>query len=209
MMNNTKVFFAVEGSEDLIGVGTRWVRYYPVKNNQSSGSEYKEIKDDVYTFYATASQIVTVNDDGTNTTLPGGLSKGRYKVTIDSAAATVTDENGNVVAKYLRYAGTSVFSGVYSGWLWATYEGVCDIPEEQKDAFKASDDSNCQVKITVNTKTGETLVYRTYQYSERRSYITVNGEGDFFILRSFVDKLIDTAHLVFDNVYVEADSKYN
>lgn len=209
MLNDTKVFFAVEGSDDIIGVGTRWVRRYPVKNDQTSGDNYTEIKDDVYTFNATAVQVITVNGDGTNTTLPGGLKKGKYTVTVNSDMAIVTDESGKEVARYLRYAGTSVFSGVYSGWLWATYEGICEIPEEQKDAFKASDDSSCQAKITVHTKTGETLVYRTYQYSERRSYITVNGEGDFFILRSFVDKLIDTAHLVFDNVYVDADSKYN
>lgn len=208
MTNDIKVFFQTNGN-DLIGVGTRWVRYYPVDNKGSTASEYKEIHDEVYTFKATLASLVTVNNDGSTTAIPGGLPEGNYTVTVDSSAATVTDESGKVVMKYLRYAGTSVFSGVYSGLAWSTYEGVCDIPEEQKKAFREGDDSNCQVKITVNTKTGETLVFRTYQYSERRSYITVNGKGDFFILRSFIDKIIDTSRIVFDNVYVDPDSKYN
>ena len=209
MTNDTKVFFQVEGSEDLVGVGTRWIRYYPIKNGNTTSTEYKEIKDEKYTFTATASQVVTVEKDGKRVTLPGGLSKGKYTVTIDGSSATVTDENGNLVRKYLRYAGTSVLSAVYDGWLWATYEGICEIPEEQKKAFRESDDSLCQVKVTIKTKTGENLVFRTYPYTERRSYITVNGKGEFFMLRSFVDKVIDSAHLVFDNIYVEADKKYN
>lgn len=209
MTNDIKVFFAIEGSEDLIGVGTRWIRRYPVKNGESMGSEYTQIKDEVYTFKATAAQMVTVGEDGKTVTLPYGLAEGNYTVTIDQNAATVTDESGKVVAKYLRYAGTSVFSGVYSGWLWATYEGVCELPEEQMEAFRKNEDEGCQVKITIKTKTGETLVYRSYQYSERRSYVTVNGKGDFFMLRSFIDKVIDTSKLVFDNVYVDPDSKYN
>ena len=147
--------------------------------------------------------------NGKTVTLPYGLAEGNYTVTIDQNAATVTDESGKVVAKYLRYAGTSVFSGVYSGWLWATYEGVCELPEEQMEAFRKNEDEGCQVKITIKTKTGETLVYRSYQYSERRSYVTVNGKGDVFMLRSFIDKVIDTSKLVFDNVYVDPDSKYN
>ena len=205
MTNNIKVFFGIEGSDDLIGLGTRWIRYYSVENGTS---EYREIKDDTYTFKASFAQVVTVDESGNRVPLEGSM-EGSYNVTIDANGATVTDADGNIVRKYLRYAGTSVFSGVYSGWLWATYEGVCDIPEEQKEAFRMSDDSTCQVKITVKTNTGEELVYRTYPYSERRSYITVNGKGDFFILRSFVDKVIDTSHLVFDNVYVDPDSKYN
>lgn len=209
MTNDIKVFFSIEGSEDLIGVGTRWIRRYLIKNNQSTDEEYREIKDETYTFTATASQVVTVGADGKTTTIPGGLSRGRYTVTIDENMATVKDESGKLVARYLRYAGTSVLSAVYDGWLWATYEGLCEIPEEQKEAFRNSDDSACQVKITVNTKTGDHLVYRTYPYSERRSYVTVNGEGDFFMLRSFVDKVIDASKIVFDNIYVDPDSKYN
>ena len=64
------------------------------------------------------------------------------------------------------------------------------------------------MKLTIDIKSGDTYTYRTYQYSERRAYITANGEGDFFVLRSFVDKIINTSKVIFDGTNVVPTDKY-
>jgi len=52
------------------------------------------------------------------------------------------------------------------------------------------------------------LVIRFYQYSERRSFMTINGEGEFYVLSSFVEKLMADADRVLNQELIEASSKY-
>ena len=125
----------------------------------------------------------------------------------------VTDDKGNVT-KYHRYAGTSIFSSLYSTFMYATYEGICEISDAEKEAFIASGSSD--VKVTFTTKVspdengkGIEYVYDTYQYSERRSYITLNGKGDFFVMRTFIDKIVDSSKQLFNNVRVDSADRYN
>ena len=173
---------------------------------QSGG--YREIKDDPYTFNAKMVRLILPTSDGGNTVITDGtLGEGSFTVTVTSDMVVVTDEAGNET-RYLRYSGTTPFSNLYSTFLWASYEGYCDIPDEQKEEFKASDDHSCQMKLTIDVKTGDTYTFRTYKYSERRAFITANGEGDFFVLRSFVDKIINTSKVIFDGVNVDPTDKY-
>jgi hypothetical protein len=137
----------------------------------------------------------------------GTLGAGKFTVTITEDMVKVVDDKGNET-RYLRYSGTSPVSSFYSSLLWASYEGFCDIPDEQKEAFKNSDDSTCQMKLTLDTKVGAQYIFRTYQYSERRAYITANGEGDFFVMRSFIDKIINTSKVVFEGTNVDPTDKY-
>ena len=206
--NDYRVFFDV-GDGDLIGVGRRWIRYYDMDDpatTQSGG--YREIKDDPYTFNAKMVRLILPTSDGGNTVITDGtLGEGSFTVTVTSDMVVVTDEAGNET-RYLRYSGTTPFSNLYSTFLWASYEGYCDIPDEQKEEFKASDDHSCQMKLTIDVKTGDTYTFRTYKYSERRAFITANGEGDFFVLRSFVDKIINTSKVIFDGVNVDPTDKY-
>jgi hypothetical protein len=64
------------------------------------------------------------------------------------------------------------------------------------------------MKLTIDLINGDNYTYRTYKYSERRAYITANGEGDFFVLRSFIDKIVNTSKAVFDGINVEPTDKY-
>ena len=172
------------------------------KEVQNGG--YKEIKDPTYTFEATS---VTIYDSTGAGVEEGTLGNGKYTVTVTSDLVLVKDENGNET-RYLRYTGTQPFSSFYSSLLWASYEGFCDISEEEKKAYRESDDSECQMKLTIDTKVGMQFVYRTYQYSERRAYITSNGEGDFFVMRSFIDKIVNSTKTIFDGTNIDPKDKY-
>lgn len=203
--NDYKVFFDV-GKGDLIGIGKSWIRYYDVKSDGTADG-YREIKDSTYTFEASSVRLILPVGDSNTVVADGTLGEGKYIVTVDASSVLVKDGNGNET-RYWRYTGTTPFSSFYSSLLWASYEGFCDIPEEQKEAFRKSDDSECQVKITIDTKIGRQYVFRTYQYSERRAYITSNGEGDFFVLRSFIDKIINTSKIIFDGTNIDPKGKY-
>ena len=203
-----RVFFDI-GNGDLLGVSRNWVRYYDMSDPATTESgAFIEIKDATYSFNATKVRLILPLEDGGNKALKdGSLGEGNFSVTITKDTVTVTDETGKET-KYLRYSGTTPFSSLYSSFLWASYEGYCDIPEEQKEAFRESDDSTCQMKLTIDLLNGDNYTYRTYKYSERRAYITANGEGDFFVLRSFIDKIVNTSKAVFDGINVEPTDKY-
>lgn len=125
------------------------------------------------------------------------------------------------------------FKQFYGAMLYASFEGMAELTEEEKNALKALDDfsSNdpnnpCQLKITFNAVDfyGDRydVVFRFYQYTERKSYITIekleyeNGEvssstkgyGNFCVLRPFVDKMIEDAWRVVNAQEVTAVTKY-
>ena len=124
------------------------------------------------------------------------------------------------------------FQQFYKALLYGSLEGMTELDETEKaalgalDDFSGSDSNNpCQLKITViacDIKGNErNTVYRFYQYSERKSYVTIEtlgsdisesdpekAYGNFYVLRSFVDKIISDAEKVVDGEAVTAASKY-
>ena len=124
------------------------------------------------------------------------------------------------------------FQQFYTGLLFGSFEGICDLSEEemsalrQLDSFTGEDaDERCILKMTVNAldaKGNERhLVYRFYRISERRAYITIESldsagsqsdstkaYGSFFVLSSYAEKIISDANKVVNGIAVEANSKY-
>ena len=102
---------------------------------------------------------------------------------------------------------TPQFRNYYWNMLVTSYEGNCNLTKEEMETFKALDDSEAQLVLTVTTKTGRELTYRFYQYSERRSYVTLNGVGEFFVLRTMPDKLVEDAKLLQEGKEIFASGK--
>ena len=209
-----RVFFNVNG-EDLVGVAHNFVRYYDMSDKDTTqNGAYQTIKLLPYEFTATQVRLVVANGKGDTVTIADGtLGEGNFTVKVTDDVVTVTDDKGNVT-RYYRYASTSIFSNFYASFMYATYEGICELPEEEKEAFREED--NWNAKITITTKlsrddNGKCLeyVYKTYQYSERRAYITLNDKGDFFVVRTFIDKIVDSSKQVFNNVLVDSSDRYN
>ena len=61
--------------------------------------------------------------------------------------------------------------------------------------------------MTVKSLSGREIVYRFYQYTERKAYMTINGQGVFYILNDRVQKLITDAGKAVDGIEIEATSK--
>ncbi len=118
------------------------------------------------------------------------------------------------------------FRQFYKALLYASIggqvsDGKITLTEEEMAAFRAMDDSECQLVLTIEAEdyaattcpdyfkenNTATIVCRFYRYSEGRSYLTINGEGEFFVDASFVEKLIADAARVRDGVLVDSESK--
>ncbi len=213
LASDYRLFFNVEDN-DIVGVAGHWVRYYDMSDSDTTQSgAYETITKLPYKFEATSVRFTYIGDGKAESIEGGTLGNGKFSVVITEDVVTVTDEKGNVT-KYLRYAGTSVFNGFYSTLIYADYEGVCEIPDDQKNELVSSD-ANCGFTLTIDTKLSpdangkcEQIVFKTYKYSERRSFITVNGKGEFFVLSSFMDKITNSSKQVFDNVLIDPTNRY-
>lgn len=80
--------------------------------------------------------------------------------------------------------------------------------DEEIEALKNVDDSKCQLKITIELASGNDRVFRFYRYSERKSLMTINGEGTFFVSAQMVEKLAQDASKVVAGEVVKAEAKY-
>ena len=91
-------------------------------------------------------------------------------------------------------------------------------------ALRETPDGECILKLTASLAdykgTTEYLVFRFYRYTERRAYMTVEvldspdapssaerGQGRFYVLQSFCDKLVADANRVLIGEEVISSSK--
>ncbi len=114
---------------------------------------------------------------------------------------TATEDGGK-----LQKVDTTYFRHFFQTILYASLEGDCTLTEEEMAALRAKPDSEAQLVLTI-TLEDKTLTYRFYQYSERRSYITVDGVGSFYILSDRVDKIWGDAEKIIDGIDVDPKAK--
>ncbi len=132
----------------------------------------------------------------------------------------VTKPSGSQVTETAIYN----FRRFYQALLSASVEGKADLTEEEMAALRETPDDRCQLKLTIllDDGLGETryAIYRFYQMTERKSYMTIellespddpgnpqNGQGIFYVSRTFCDKLIADAHRFIEGVEIDVDSK--
>ena len=139
----------------------------------------------------------------------------------------------NHVGRVVDTSAMANFKQFYAALLYASFEGMADLTEEEKEALRQLDDFSsddpdnpCQLKITVYGYdlygNRRDTVYRFYQYTERKSYITVealNGPdssssestiayGNFYVLRTYADKLIEDAKRMANGQEIDSVTKY-
>ncbi len=123
------------------------------------------------------------------------------------------------------------FRQFYKGLLYASLEGMADLTDEEMQAFREMDsfkdntaNNPCILKLTVLGRdlygNERNIVYRFYQYTERRAYITIEVLGDggessseaaygsFYVLSSFSQKIISDAQKLINGEEITSTSKY-
>ena len=131
----------------------------------------------------------------------------------------VTKPSGSVVEESATYN----FRRFFQALLTASMEGCAELTEEEMAELREGDD-DCILKFTIHADDGKGntryLIYRFYRYTERKAYMTVealdspadtgnpaDGQGRFYVLRSFCDKLIADANRFLNGQEIVVDSK--
>ena len=75
------------------------------------------------------------------------------------------------------------------------------------DAVEALDmKKDLYMTLTIETRAGKTHVYKFYPYSTRRAFYTIDGEGEFYVLRDMATKVITDAEKVMTNTEIDSEA---
>ena len=128
------------------------------------------------------------------------------RVYVTADAVTVTNSNDEVIAEYVRYA-TSLFRKFFQTMIASSIENSYEVTDEEESAIVT--DENWLLTITITNSKDETSEYKFYSIpdSKRKAYITINGNGNFYVLSSRVQKFINDAQRFFALETIDPDAK--
>ena len=134
------------------------------------------------------------------------VESGDYKVTFDlrgDGQDLVVTERGTGNKPDVKN-----FRQFYKTVLYASYEGECGLTTDEMAMYRARGDKESQLILTINTEEGRQYRYRFFRYSERRSYVELNGAGEFYTLRTVADKILADAKRVQSGETITSTDKY-
>ncbi|MBR6782804.1 MAG: DUF4340 domain-containing protein [Clostridia bacterium] len=167
---------------------------------------------------------ITFTLDNSKTDQSNGMASDKLEIYANGILMnynlTVTKPSGTQATETAYYNFTRFFQAM----LTASVEGNADLTAEEMAALRQTPDEDCFLKITVHADDGKGqsayLVYRFYRYTERKAYLTVEvldstadvgsperGQGMFYVLRSFCDKLVADAYRFMEGTEIVVDSK--
>lgn len=173
------------------------------------------------TWVITAAEIKAYDSMGVEKT----ISSSRYEynklgtqVRVDTGG--IKDKNGDVVyveADYIKVThpnGTtdeicrfdsSLFRKFYQTLLAATIIDSYPTTDAEREEILSG---GPMLTLTVKTSDGKEYVYRFYEITTRKSYITVNGNGGFYVSPNRVQKFITDAERFFGLEIIDANDKF-
>ena len=167
---------------------------------------------------------ITFTLDNSKTDQSGGMASDKLEIYANGQLMdynlTVTKPSGSQATETSAYN----FRRFFQAMLTASMEGNADLTAEEMAALRETPDGECFLKITVHADDGKgesaNLVYRFYRYTERKAYLTVEvldstadvgsperGQGVFYVLRSFCDKLVADAYRFMEGTEIVVESK--
>lgn len=66
---------------------------------------------------------------------------------------------------------------------------------------------NCMATMRITTDAGVKVEYKFYPYSTRRAYFTINGSGEFYVLRDMVEKMLSDCAKAVQEISIDSDGK--
>ena len=147
---------------------------------------------------------IDINSPNYDVTFTMDNSASDQSSTVSSADIVITAKEAGGSAQTVN---TDIFRDFYKTILYANMEGLCEMTEEEMAELRAIPDDEADLVMTVRTLSGREIVYRFYQYTERKAYMTVNGQGVFYIINDRVQKLITDAGKTVAGIEFEATSK--
>lgn len=120
----------------------------------------------------------------------------------------LTSGDGGFKAVTEEISGTDIenidnFKKFYQTILMTNLQDYAELTDEEITSLK---DAGAYMTLTITMKGGSVNEYKFYPYETRRSYYTVNGTGDFYILRDRMTKIIDDAAKVMTGETIVPDA---
>ena len=188
--NETTTFAKLEVTDES---GNRWViTATEIKCYSSVGNELK-IKSAYYDYNVMGKQV-RVNSGEIK------CSDGR-RVTVNADTIEIRGTENTTIVRY----DTSLFRSFYQTLLWASIADSYIVTDEEEAAIVT--DENLLLTMTVNDTKGNEFVYRYYRLTSRKAYITVNGNGGFYVLTNRVEKFVSDAQRFFAYELIDATAK--
>ena len=125
-------------------------------------------------------------------------------VEVNGDTVVVTDPGGKSTT-YLRY-GTTLFRNLYETFIVTDIEGSYEMSEEEENAL-TSDESKLLMTISIKNTEGEVNVYKFYRLTSRKAYLTINGNGGFYVNSSRVQKILNDVERFMENEPIDHTSK--
>ena len=199
----------------LFGIHTK-----QTNTDGSSFDVYYDIGINTVTAYYANGTTATINEFvyaenalGVQTTcLPKPIAdiNGHYYYVSADEVVVKNGKDGEVIATYCRYA-VANFKYLYSVYQSVSLQGTYTLSDEQEAALTAkAENLLLKVELTEVTKTGA-KVTNTYCFysledvgSYRKVYLSINGEGGFYVTRDIVDKFLADVVLFMNDDIVQA-----
>ncbi|MBQ7982936.1 MAG: DUF4340 domain-containing protein [Clostridia bacterium] len=87
------------------------------------------------------------------------------------------------------------------------YKTMLSVEIEDYTEDTTVDESKCIATMRITTEADIVTEYKFYAYSTRRCFMTINGEGEFYVLRDMAAKLVSDAKKVIAGVTVNSDAR--
>ena len=78
---------------------------------------------------------------------------------------------------------------------------------EEEEAALLADDSKLLLTMTVKDTEGGVKEFKFHKLTSRKAYITVNGDGGFYVMTDRIEKVVTDAQKFFNNIPIDAMSK--
>ena len=114
----------------------------------------------------------------------------------------VTGEGSQKIVRY----DTNLFRNFYRTLLTSTISDSYLMTKEDEAALIGNED-NLLLTMTVADTEGEVKEYKFYKLTSRKAYITINGNGGFYVLGDRVEKIVSDAQKFFANQPIDPDAK--
>ncbi|MBE6546109.1 MAG: hypothetical protein E7668_01550 [Ruminococcaceae bacterium] len=132
-----------------------------------------------------------------------------YDVEVKADEIRILSNEGALMQTIVRYD-SSLFRSFYATLIYATIVDSYEMTKEEEAALIA-DPSKHILTMTITTEdadgTTKTTTYSFYWLSSRKAYITINGNGGFYVQKARVDKFISDAQRFFAYEVIEPTSK--
>ena len=139
----------------------------------------------------------------------GYIDGADYDVEVKADEIRILSNDGAVMETIVRYD-SSLFRRLYATMIYGTIVGSYELSEEEETALIA-DPSKHLLTMTITTEDADgtvaTTTYSFYYISSRKAYITINGNGGFYVQKARVDKYIADAQRFFAYEVIEPTAK--